>query len=121
VVKPQLGDERLAGLLKPPGVGRAGIAPVVIGVDRGEAAGGTRISGDAADLIGERIERGGKITAFVPDQRIVGLCPMEIAPQQAAAVTILGNEFVAVVQETRRRGQCLGPLQQRESLDELER
>jgi hypothetical protein len=120
VIHAELGQPCLAGVLEPAGVGAAGDAILVIGVDSRRASACVGDRDDRALLVG--VEPAGAATA-VPDQRIVcrSVAAMNIARGERAGCVILGDQRIAIVEIARVGGPLVRlpqpPKQTRSSLE----
>jgi hypothetical protein len=120
VIHADLGQPCLASVLEPTGVGAAGDAILVIGVDSRRASACVGDRDDRALLVG--VEPAGAATA-VPDQRIVcrSVAAMNIARGERAGCVILGDQRIAIVEIARVGGPLVRlpqpPKQTRSSLE----
>jgi hypothetical protein len=105
VEQAELAEPHLAGVLEPSPVGRAGVAPVVVGVDRRHPGAAVAGGDDAALVVGVE-EPGGRAVhaALVDEVGLVDARPEVIAAEHGAGGVIFRGEPVAVVEEPRRAG-----------------
>ena len=105
VVGADLAQPLLPGVLEPAGVGRAGLAVFVVGVDADQRAVDVGDRDHASALVGriEAVEARARPVAGVFHHRLAGRRIEHVALQHIARSVIFGDGVPAVVGELRRR------------------